>query len=145
VTTAAWDSPRPMDERRRPHQSDCPKDILGQLSAVVLLERLTAPILAVEHDGTVVFANAAFADMVGHSRAAVMSLRFHEILPGASSTESAVAVMKAHSDQVVDLCHQDGSSVRAQMSGSALLRGDDPVAVVVFHDLTEELWVAGTH
>jgi hypothetical protein len=33
--------------------------------------------------------------------------------------------------------------VRAQMSGSALLRGDDPVAVVVFHDLTEQLWITG--
>jgi hypothetical protein len=41
------------------------------------------------------------------------------------------------------LRHQDGSIVRAQMSGSALLRGDDPVAVVVFHDLTEQLWITG--
>jgi PAS domain S-box-containing protein len=144
VTAAARDSPEPMDERRRP-QSECPKDILGQLSAVVLLEWLTAPVLAVEHDGTVVFANAAFADMVGHSREAVMSLRFHEILPAASSSESAVAVMKAHSDQVVELCHQDGSRVRAQMSGSALLRGDDPLAVVIFQDVTEHMWTAATH
>ena len=134
-----------MDERRRPQQSESPKDILEQLSAVLVLGRLTAPVLAVEHDGTVAFANAAFADMVGHSREAVMSLRFHEILPAASSTESAVATMKAHSDQVVELCHQDGSTVRAEMSGSALLRGDDPLAVVIFHDVTEHLWTAATH
>lgn len=143
--TTARDSPRPMSDRRRPRQSQCPKDILGQLSAVLLLERLTFPVLAVRHDGTVVFANAAFADMVGHSRERVMSLRFHEILPAAAGSESAVAVMKAHSDHVVELCHQDGSSVRAQMSGSALLRGDDPVALVTFNDVTEELWVAGKH
>jgi hypothetical protein len=26
------------------------------------------------------------------------------------------------------------------MSKSALLRGDDPVALAMFHDLTEQLW-----
>jgi PAS domain S-box-containing protein len=145
ATTAALELPEPVDERRRPRQSELPKDILEQLSADVVLEQLMAPVLAVGHDGTVVFANVAFADMVGHSREAVMSLRFHEILPAASRNKSAVAVMKAHSDQVVELCHQDGSSVRAEMSGSALLRGDDPLAVVIFHDVTEHLWTAGKY
>ena len=31
--------------------------------------------------------------------------------------------------------------VRARMSKSALLRGDDPVALATFQDLTERLWV----
>jgi len=35
----------------------------------------------------------------------------------------------------------DGSTVRAKMSKSALLRGDDPVALATFQDLTEQLWV----
>jgi hypothetical protein len=35
--------------------------------------------------------------------------------------------------------------VRAQMSGSALLRGDDPLAVVIFQDVTEHMWTAATH
>jgi PAS domain S-box-containing protein len=143
--TAARDSPESMYERRRPHQSESPRDILRQLSAVVVLEQLAAPVLAVGHDGTVVFANAAFADMVGHSRERIMSLRFHEILPAAAGSESAVVVMRAHSDQIVELCHHDGSSVRAEMSGSAMLRGDDPLAVVIFNDVTEHLWTASRH
>jgi hypothetical protein len=34
----------------------------------------------------------------------------------------------------------DGSVVRARMSRSALLRGDDRVALATFVDLTERLW-----
>jgi PAS domain S-box-containing protein len=110
---------------------------------VVVLERLRAPVLAVGHDGDVVFANAAFADMVGHTPEEVMSLQIHQIMNNVPYGESAVAVLKANADQVVELRYRDGSNVRAHMSESALLRGDDPVAVVVFHDLTEQLWLAG--
>jgi PAS domain S-box-containing protein len=144
--TAAPDFPRLLGERRRRlHLTLSSRAILQELSALVVLERLTAPVLAVGHEGTVVFANAAFADIVGHSPETVMSLQFHQILHNVPTSDSAVTVMKALADQVVELRHRDGSSVRAQMSGSALLRGDDPVAVVIFHDLTEQLWVAGKH
>jgi PAS domain S-box-containing protein len=144
VLTAALNPSGPLDERRRRrHLTLSPKAILESLSAVVVLERLRAPVLAVGHDGVVVFANPAFADMVGHTPEEVMSLQIHQILRNVPFGESAVAVMKAYADQVVELRYRDGSIVRAHMSESALLRGDDPVAVVVFHDLTEQLWIAG--
>ena len=144
--TAALRLPEPSAERRsRQHLTLSPKAILVELSALVVLERLTAPVLAVGHDSTVVFANAAFADMVGHSPQIVVSLKFHEILHTSPTNDSALTVIKTLAGQVVELRHQDGSIVRAQMSGSALLRGDDPVAVVVFHDLTEQLWITGKH
>lgn len=139
--TPAPDFPEPAGERRRrSYPTLSPSAILAELSALVMLEQLTAPALVVEHDGTVVFANSAFADMVGLSREAVMSLRFHQILPNVSISDSAVAVIDAHADQVVELRHRDGSTVRAHMSGSALPRDDDPFALVIFHDLTEQLW-----
>ncbi|MDT5137319.1 MAG: hypothetical protein QOD58_1581 [Mycobacterium sp.] len=141
---AALNRPGPLEERRRRrHLTLSPRAILESLSAVVVLERLRAPVLAVGHDGAVVFANAAFADMVGYTPEEVMSQQFHQILRNVPFGESAVAVMKAYADQVVELRHRDGSHVRAHMSESALVRADDPVAVVVFHDLTEQLWVAG--
>lgn len=144
--TAALHLPEPSAERRsRQHLTLSPKAILEELSALVVLERLTAPVLAVGHDSTVVFANAAFADMVGRSPQIVVSLKFHEILHTSPTNDSALTVIKTLAGQVVELRHQDGSIVRAQMSGSALLRGDDPVAVVVFHDLTEQLWITGKH
>jgi hypothetical protein len=49
-------------------------------------------------------------------------------------------VIRAHADLVVELLHRDGSIVRARMSKSALVRGDDPVALATFTDLTERLW-----
>jgi PAS domain S-box-containing protein len=41
-------------------------DVLTRLPAVVLLERLPVPSLAMARDGIILFANTAFAEMVGH-------------------------------------------------------------------------------
>lgn len=85
--TPAPDFPEPAGERRRrSYPTLSPSAILAELSALVILEQLTAPAL------------------------------------------------------VVELRHRDGSTVRAHMSGSALPRDDDPFALVIFHDLTEQLW-----
>jgi len=68
-------------------------------------------------------------------------LKFRQIFHAPPADESAVSVVRAHADLIVELVHQDGSIVRARMSKSALLRGDDPVALATFQDLTERLWV----
>jgi hypothetical protein len=44
-------------------------------------------------------------------------------------------------NEIVELAHRDGSSVRALMSRSALIRADDDIALATFQDLTEQLWV----
>jgi hypothetical protein len=44
-------------------------------------------------------------------------------------------------NEVVELAHRDGSSVRALMSRSALIRADDNIALATFQDLTEQLWL----
>lgn len=129
----------------RHHRQLSPRAMLEQLPAFVVLEGMVTPILGVEHDGTVVFANEAFANMLGHTRESVMSLTMQQIFLARTTGLSAIAVLKAHAEQIVDLHHRDGSTVHAQMSRSALLRNDDPVAVVVFHDLTEQLWAANEH
>jgi hypothetical protein len=49
--------------------------------------------------------------------------------------------VRANANVVVELRHEVDSIVRARMSRSALLRGDDPVAWATFQDLTEQLWV----
>jgi hypothetical protein len=49
--------------------------------------------------------------------------------------------MRAHAHLLVELVHWDGSTVRATMSPSALMRDDDTVALAAFHDRTEELWL----
>jgi PAS domain S-box-containing protein len=116
-------------------------ELLRELPALVVLERMTVPVLAIGADGTILFANQAFAEMLGSTADAVRSLRFWQIFYSLPADESAVSVVRAHADLVVELKHQDDSIIRAKMSKSALLRGDDPVALATFQDLTERLWV----
>jgi PAS domain S-box-containing protein len=115
--------------------------LLEELPALVVLERFPVPVLAIAEDGAILFANEAFADMLGYSAEAVRALKFREIFHSMPADESAVSVVRAHPDLIVELVHKDGSIVRARMSKSALLRGDDPVALATFQDLTERLWV----
>jgi len=114
---------------------------LEQLPARVVLERIPVPVLAVGQDGTILFANGAFAEMLGHTPEAVRSMKFHQIFHTMPADGSPVSVLRAHAGLIVELAHRDGSVVRARMSKSALLRGDDPVVLATFQDLTEQLWV----
>jgi PAS domain S-box-containing protein len=129
-------------ERRRDRQAGrSPMAVLRELPALVVLERIPVPVVAIAHDGTILFANEAFAAMLGYDQDTVVALKFEQIFQTLPLDESAVSVVRAHADLIVELLHLDGSTVRARMSKSALLRGDDPVALATFQDLTEQLWV----
>jgi PAS domain S-box-containing protein len=129
-------------ERRRDRQAgQSPMTVLQELPALVVLERIPVPVVAIAHDGTILFANRAFASMLGYQQETVLALKFEQIFRTLPVDESAVSVVRAHADLIVELLHMDGSTVRARMSKSALLRGDDPVALATFQDLTEQLWV----
>lgn len=99
------------------------------------------PVLAIAEDGAIVFANAAFAEMIGYTAEDLSALQFRQIFHTLPADESAVSVMRAHENLIVELVHRDGSIVRAKMSKSALRRDNDPVALATFQDLTEQLWV----
>jgi PAS domain S-box-containing protein len=136
----AMDNNQAVERRRTAQASRPPMEVLSQLPALVLLERIPVPTLAVLQDGTIVFANTAFADMVGRDAEEVVVLRFHDIFHGALETESVLSVVDGLANMVVELAHKDGSTVRALMSRSALRRVDDAIALATFQDLTEELW-----
>ena len=106
----------------------------------MVLERFPVPVMAIAEDGTILFANGAFAEMLGYTSEEVLFLKFEQIFHTLPADESAVSVVRAHADLIVELLHGDGSTVRARMSKSALLRGNDPVALAAFQDLTERLW-----
>jgi PAS domain S-box-containing protein len=131
-----------VERRQRDGENgQSPMVLLKELPALVVLERFPVPVLAIAEDGTILFANKAFAEMLGHSAEEVTALKFQQVFHTVPAEQSAVSVVRAHADLIVELVHQDGSIVRAQMSKSALLRGDDPVALATFQDLTERLWV----
>lgn len=128
-----------MERRQRGRSGQSPLETLQQMPALVVLERLPVPVLAVGADGTILFANEAFGAMVGFDVHDVLAMNYDDIF-GTVPDASAVSVVRAHADLLVELRHSDGSTVRAKLSRSALLRGDDPVALATFQDLTERLW-----
>jgi PAS domain S-box-containing protein len=113
---------------------------LKQLTALPVLERIPIPVLAIAHDGSILFTNTAFAEMVGRESDEVLSLQFHHIFHRAPASESLLSVVHASANMIVELVHKDGWVVRALMSRSALMRTDDQVALATFQDLTKQLW-----
>jgi PAS domain-containing protein len=115
-------------------------DVLRELPALVVLERFPVPVLATGEDGAILFANSAFADMLGYTAEQVLVLKFHQIFHAMPADESAVNVLRQHADLVVELVHQDGSIKRARKQvglgagrrsgGAGGLPGPDRAAVV---------------
>jgi PAS domain S-box-containing protein len=132
-----------MERRRTGQITRVAGAALDQMPARLVLERIPVPSLAIARDGRILFANEAFADMVGHSTETLLSMEFSELFRSVPIDESPVSVVRKYADQLVELMHADGSVVRARMSKSALMRDDDPLALATFHDLTEQLWAQG--
>jgi PAS domain S-box-containing protein len=116
-------------------------DMLTRLPAVVVLERIPVPTLAVTRDDIILFANTAFADMVGYGQDRLAGLAFPQIFHTVPAALCALSGVDALANLVVQLQHYEGWTVRARMSKSALMRRDDPVVLVTFENLTERLWM----
>ena len=132
---------RRMERRRNGGSDDSPMDILTRLPAVVVLERIPVPTLAMARDGIILFANTAFAEMVGYQQDRLAGLAFPEIFHTVLAAVCALSGVDALANLVVELQHFEGWTVRARMSKSALMRRDDPVVLVTFENLTERLWM----
>jgi PAS domain-containing protein len=132
---------RRVERRRNRTSDDSPMDVLTRLPAMVVLERVPVPTLATSLDGTILFANTAFADMLGYGQESLAGLAFAEIFYTVPAALSAIPGVDALANLVVELQHCEGWTVRARMSKSALKRSDDPVVLVTFENLTERLWM----
>jgi PAS domain S-box-containing protein len=131
-------------ERRRAGRSDqTPMEVLRGIPATVALDRIPVPIVAVSKDGSLVYANDAFAAMVGHTRQTVLSLMVPQIFEDLPAGHCAICMVRDNADRVVCLRTADNFTVRARMSQSALIRRHDPIALTMFHDLTEQIWTDG--
>jgi len=138
------DPGEPTVDRRRPRTHDeSQMDTLRRLPALRVLDQLPVPVVAVTEEGTVLFANDAMAEMLGLTRDELQSSNFQDVVETPLQSNSAVAELQKHANTLVRLSHADGSVVRAVMSRSALQRADDDIALVTFHDLTEQLWSQG--
>jgi PAS domain-containing protein len=133
-------SPR-IERRRNGCSGDSPMDILRRLPAVVVLERVPVPTLAMARDGIILFANTAFAEMVGYEQGGLAGLAVPEIFHTVPAALWALSGVDTLANLVVQLQHCEGWTVQATMSKSALMRRDDPVVLVTFENLTEPLWM----
>jgi PAS domain S-box-containing protein len=118
-----------------------PIDELQRMPALIILERLPAPALAVDRLGTILFANGSFCDMVGYLSDELLATNFDDIFCRPPADDRWVALVGTGAPRLVELRHNGGHSVWATMSKSAMRRRDDTVALVTFQDRTEELWV----
>ena len=132
---------RRIERRRAAGSDDSPMDTLRRLPAMVLLERIPVPTLAMARDGIILFANTAFAEMVGYPPDGLAQLAIPEIFDAVPAVLCATSGVDALANLVVDLRHREGWTVRARMSNSALIRRDDPVVLLTFEDLTDRLWM----
>ncbi len=132
-------------DRRRPRRpGESATEMLAAFSGLVLLQRLPVPALAVRDDGRMVFTNDAFVDMLGCSYQRLTSMTLAAIVPGIPlGTSRVVTKLRGYANSVVELTHAEGWMVPTAMSASLLLRSDDPLALVTFVDLTEQMWHAG--
>jgi PAS domain-containing protein len=138
---ALMDGDRRVERRRNGSSGDSPTDILTRLPALVVLERLPVPTLAMARDGIILFANTAFAEMVGYDQDELAGLASPEVFHTVPAGGVALSGVDAVANVVVELRHCEGWTVRARMSKSALMRHDDPIMLVTFDNLTEQLWV----
>ena len=80
VVTSSWriGNHRDAERRRAEKASHSSMTALGQLPALVALDRIPVPMLAVGHDSAILFANGAFAAMLGYTPDALLSLKFQQ-------------------------------------------------------------------
>ncbi len=130
-----------VDRRRNAGPGESPMDTLTRLPALVVLERLPVPSLAIARDGIILFANTAFAEMMGYRQDTLAGSALPQIFRAMPAALCALAGVDALANLVVQLQHCEGWTVRASMSKSVLMRCDDPVVLVTFQNLTERLWM----
>lgn len=134
----------PWNDRRRP-DPETAVGYLEQLPALVLLQRLPVPTLAADSHGVILHANPALERMLGYVEGDLRGSCVAAFVDPRSSPNGAEAVARLHdfAGKVIELGHQDGFVVRALVSRSILLRHDDPITLVCFADVTEQLWDGG--
>ena len=87
-----------VERRRDGQERQSPIALLKELPALVVLERFPVPVLAVGEDGTILFANAAFAEMLGYSAPRTPRSKSEQIFHTLPADESAVSVVRSHAE-----------------------------------------------
>jgi PAS domain-containing protein len=106
--------------------------------ALLVVERCPVPTIATAENGGVLFANTAFAEILGCSRFVVTSMSYEDVSSALPTGETLFAVARLRADNA-NLLHLGESMFFAKMSKSALMRGEDAVAIATFQQLMARL------
>src|SRR3984893_19367886 len=100
------------DNRRGRPRDGSSIEFLRDFPALLALDRLPVPILAVDDAGEIAFANDAFAAMVGYSCEDLATMNAQSlVLCIAPADSGVVAVLREHANSVIGLLHADGRPV----------------------------------
>ena len=132
----------PLDRRQQERYSNL-VELLDNLPARVLLDRMPGPVMGVDPDGVVAYANPAVVALLGYVDGALLGRSLTSLLDGHSlnsGAECLAALRAAGGGQVVDWWHAEGFPVHTSVSTPLLLRDSDPFLMIYITDVTEVRW-----
>jgi PAS domain-containing protein len=106
---------------------------------------MPTPVIALGLDGEVIYANPAFAKMLGYpDTGGVSEASLPTLMAGRATTSARECVdeLRAAAGRVIDWCHVDGYHSHAMVSETLLCRATDPVLLITLTDVTDVLWSA---
>jgi hypothetical protein len=122
---------------------DSPMDQWRQTPALRALEHNPIAAIAVADDGVVLFANTAFAKLLGCSCDAVTSMSYAYICSTLPAGETLFAVARLCPDTIGRSLQFGQATCFVKMHKSAVMNGVESVATAMFEGLTERL--SGSH
>lgn len=109
------------------------------MPATRLLVPHPIPVIAVSDEGAVLFANNAFAEVLGCSRDAVTSISYDDICSALPADETFFAATELRPDTVGSLLGLGWATLFVKMHRSAILSGADSAAVALYDGLMKRL------
>jgi PAS domain-containing protein len=130
-------------ERRKRPEPATADELLGELPARVMLDRMPTPVIGFGTDGVLTYANAACAVMLGYADVAeVLERPLCALLvgPALRSPADYLSTLRNAGTEVIDWSHAEGYPVHTMVSNPLLLRATDPLLMFTVSDVTELLW-----
>ena len=132
-----------MQERRQLSSPTDAEGYLRQMPALALLDRLPTPMLGVDLDGGITYANPACAGLLGYDDAAALTRsQLPRLLAGCEGRTPAdcVETLRRSASLVVEWNHLEDYVIRGMVSAPLLLRESDTLLLIGIVDVTDWLW-----
>ena len=128
------------DDGQEPVPGSMSMAVLSRASALVALDRIPVPIIAVDENCVIVFANPAFAEMLGRGADGLIGTALGRLLRDPRSVPGTCDDLVRLAGAALTFVHVEGWDVTARMSDSARLDGVDGGCLFAFVDVTERAW-----